>query len=412
MSEERNPTVPFGTFYHPPVQLADVMREKNCLNSTTFAVMNGLFSLVDFNKTYRIGDHDVFIGWTCVVSYGGLGDRCGLSGRRTQDALKKLEAAGLIVREKVGKCNRYRVTLYDQALDHLRANPGTPMKQISQPVGSEKHRENIKKIQDDASESLQTNRHSIQDGASRIQESLQEELQEPPVSDCPGPNEETEKRGDSLIEEKQEIDVVPVSEAESVEPEEKASLGEKKEGRSLLPVGALEGEVIDEKDIAPTRQIAEVLDTLKKGVDMNTADPDPDLEQMVRSLNPQSGVVVTGMDLQVASKLKEQLIEVLGSAAIKMSPMLFFKHCIQEMDNRVADGKIQVRPTSLNYFINAHTGKEIIADRVDKLGSENRAANNIEDTKSYLEDLRERSAAPVQMSDATKKELDKLLGRT
>jgi hypothetical protein len=39
MSKERNPTVPFGTFYHPPVQLADVMPERNCLNSRNFAVM-------------------------------------------------------------------------------------------------------------------------------------------------------------------------------------------------------------------------------------------------------------------------------------------------------------------------------------------------------------------------------------
>ena len=411
MSEERNPTVPFGTFYHPPVQLADVMREKNCLNSTTFAVMNGLFSLVDFNKTYRIGDHDVFIGWTCVVSYGGLGDRCGLSGRRTQDALKKLETAGLIVREKVGKCNRYRVTLYDQALDHLRANPGTPMKQISQPIGSEEHRKNIKKIQDDASrttddetsdiepitdessESLRTERPSHYGRSVPHSRVLQEELQETPVSDYPGPNEETEKRGDSLIEEKQEIDVVPVSEAESVEPEEKASLEEKKEGA----------------DFVPTKQIAEVVDSLAKGMNMNVSDPDPDLEQMFRSLNPQSGVVVTGLDLQVASKLKEQLIEVLGSAAIEMPPMLFFKHCIQEMDNRVADGKIQVRPTSLNFFLNAHTGKEIIADRVDKLRSENQAANNIEKTNAYLQEQQER---PRGMSAETKAELDKLLGRT
>ena len=104
MSKDRNPTVPFGTFYHPPVQLADVMREKDCLASSTFAVMNGLFSLIDFNRTSRIGKYDIFEGWTVVVSYDGIGRRCGLSGRRCQDAHKKLEKAGLIASEKIGKC--------------------------------------------------------------------------------------------------------------------------------------------------------------------------------------------------------------------------------------------------------------------------------------------------------------------
>ena len=326
---ERNPTVPFGTFYHPPVQLADVMREKNCLSSTTYAVMNGLFSLVDFNQTDRIGNHDVFTGWTCVVSYGGLGERCGLSGRRTQDALKKLESesVGLIIREKVGKCNRYRITIYDQALNYLKANPGIPMKQMSQPVGSDKHQKNVKKIQDGASrivddgasESLRTERPSHYGRSVPHSRVLQEEYQETPVSDYPGANEETENRGDSLIEEKQEaIDLTPVSEVEEEAEEEKASLGEE----TVSPRGDTRN------DIVPSKQIGEVLDSLTQAKGMDASPTDDSVEAIITAFNPQSPAISNWKHAQVASVLKGHLEGVLS----------------RRLDRYAADSLFQVLP--------------------------------------------------------------------
>ena len=343
-----------------------------------------LHGLIDKDETVTVGDVKHKRGATCPVAQETIAGLIGVSRRATAHGyLKELIEADILRVEKASiggrNCFRYIFTIFDLYAEEAKTctvkedSPDEDVRQNEEPVRSN----------DETCTHQGVHNQYIQE----IQE------KETPVSDCPGPNEETEKRGDSLIEEKQEIDVVPVSEAESVEPEEKASLEEKKEGA----------------DFVPTKQIAEVVDSLAKGMNMNVSDPDPDLEQMFRSLNPQSGVVVTGLDLQVASKLKEQLIGVLSSAAIEMPPMLFFKHCIQEMDNRVADGKIQVRPTSLNFFLNAHTGKEIVADRVEKLRSENQAANNIEKTNAYLQEQQER---PRGMSAETKKELDKLLGRS
>ena len=256
MSKDRNPTVPFGTFYHPPVQLADVMREKDCLASSTFAVMNGLFSLIDFNRTIRIGKYDIFEGWTVVVSYDGIGRRCGLSGRRCQDALKKLEKAGLIASEKIGKCKRHRIMLYVESINHLKANPNQPMKQLTQPIGSTEHKSAVKRIQDnssiidndetsdietnqdDSSSGIRTERHPIQDGASCTQESYQESVQEPPltVSDGLGTNEASEKRGGDInLEDKgspKEKTVAPRGESRDVVPT--TEIGKAKEVDKLV----------------------------------------------------------------------------------------------------------------------------------------------------------------------------------
>ena len=383
-----------------PSDVHRFLEERGCFDAYNKLLAIDLFSMVSRKEQATINQEIVYTGWTCPVSIPGLARRNGMSKSKVYSCIKEMEAKGAIERRSPNNdaLYQFRVMVYPPALENHKQNPDRAKQYIETPIPDVDER---RKIQEEASRDYDDSElvHDMEQKSDLSPHSgtvlKVKALQEPPltVSDCPGPNEETEKRGDSLIEEKQEIDVVPVSEAESVEPEEKASLEEKKEGA----------------DFVPTKQIAEVVDSLAKGMNMNVSDPDPDLEQMFRSLNPQSGVVVTGLDLQVASKLKEQLIGVLSSAAIEMPPMLFFKHCIQEMDNRVADGKIQVRPTSLNFFLNAHTGKEIVADRVEKLRSENQAANNIEKTNAYLQEQQER---PRGMSAETKKELDKLLGRS
>ena len=348
MSEERNPTVPFGTFYHPPIQLADVMREKNCLSSTTFAVMNGLFSLVDFNRTERIGNHDVFEGWTCVVSYGGLGERCGLSGRRTQDALKKLESVGLIIREKVGKCNRYRITIYDQALNHLKANPGTPMKQMSQPVGSDKHKKNVKKIQDGASRMVDdetSNIEPITDGASESLRTerpshygrsvphprvLQEEYQETPVSDYPGPNEESEKRG--------------VDHRDN-EEQEKASL-RRKEGIDVVPT----------PEIGKAKEVDKLVEAIMGGKQSNTTPPEDGIEPFIDSFNDafnlESVAVLSQGYVEPALELQKGISSKLSAAGLALSVDRFLEKylapCVHES---LADGTLDELPRAFGFFL-------------------------------------------------------------
>ena len=78
----------------------------------------------------------------------------------------------------------------------------------------------------------------------------------------------------------------------------------------------------------------------------------------------------------------------------------------------VADGKIDVRPTSFNFFLNAKTGKEIVASCADKLRSENRAARSKEKTDAYLQNTRERSEGHREIPAETQAELDELLGES
>ena len=402
MSKERNPTVPFGTFYHPPVQLADVMREKDCLASSTFAVMNGLFSLIDFNRTIRIGKYDIFEGWTVVVSYDGIGRRCGLSGRRCQDALKKLEKAGLIASEKIGKCKRHRIMLYVESINHLKANPNQPMKQLTQPIGSTEHKSAVKRIQDDSSiidndetsdietnqddssSGIRTERHPIQDGASCTQESYQESVQDPPVFPSTGTRRE-EQGGDFSNDERQEQD------------EESPN-----------------GEI----DVVATTQIGNANDLIKEltqAKSMNVSQTDESVESFIISFNDAFGYetpVVTDEKLaRAASELQEHLEGLLSSASIAMPPLLFFKHCIQETNNRLASGELTEKPKHPNFYRNLPSGKEIVELCVKKLGSENRATRDRARTDARLNKIKKQSDEPREMPAETKAALDELFGR-
>ena len=58
------------------------------------------------------------------------------------------------------------------------------------------------------------------------------------------------------------------------------------------------------------------------------------------------------------------------------TPSLFQeKYCLPQMEERVQNGTLQPRPTSLKFFLKASTGKEIVEYAVDKLKSESGAAS-------------------------------------
>ena len=50
MSNNRNPTIPFGNFYHP-LNLPETMERHGCASAMDLNVMHGLLSLVQFHKT-------------------------------------------------------------------------------------------------------------------------------------------------------------------------------------------------------------------------------------------------------------------------------------------------------------------------------------------------------------------------
>ena len=163
-------------------------------------------------------------------------------------------------------------------------------------------------------------------------------------------------------------------------------------------------------DVVPNKQIGEMLDSLASEKRMNAAPTDESLEDFITAFNPQSRIVSTWKDMQMASALKSHLEGILSAASIEMPPLRFFKHCIQEMENRIADGRIQVRPVSLNFFINAITGKDIVGYCADKLKSQNQAVRSKKRTEALLQERRKwsESKAPGEIPDAAKAILDKL----
>ena len=387
MTEKRNPTVPFGTFYHPPVQLPDIMEEHGCLSSRNFAVMNALFSLVDFNHTERIGKYDMFTGWTVVVSHKGIGKRCGLSERRTQDAIKDLLEKGMIAQEKIGKCYRYRLKCYDESLDYLRQRSEHPMTTLNSPAGSEKH---LKRIQDEASD-IETN----SDGASDIEKDLGQ--------NCNGSRTKLQPMSDGASD-IQEVLQEPFKRT----PGPGSNLrtpGEKNKGKN----GGLGKK---HEDFVPNHHIGEAIDALVESKRINAAPTEDNIEAFVSILNPLAPAVTPWKEAQAASALKGLIEGKLSAAGIEMPPLLFFKRCVQEMEHRIDDGKIAARPSNLNFFINAYTGKDIIEYCLDRLGRDNQANLMKAKTDARIQELKEQGKEPREMPAHIRAELDKILGVT
>ena len=57
MNKKQNPSIPFGNFYAPPLNLPEVMETHGCGNSTDMAVMRGLIRLVQKHKTEKVGKY-------------------------------------------------------------------------------------------------------------------------------------------------------------------------------------------------------------------------------------------------------------------------------------------------------------------------------------------------------------------
>ena len=105
-------------------------------------------------------------------------------------------------------------------------------------------------------------------------------------------------------------------------------------------------------------------------------------------------------DLKLAravSELQGHLSGILSAASIEMPPLLFFKHCFRETNNRLASGGLTEKPKHPNFYRNTPPGKEIIELCVKKLGSENQATRDIERTKARNQALSERK--PPSESD-------------
>ena len=377
MSKKRNPTIPFGNFYHPPLNLPEIMIERGCAHATDLSVMHGLFSLVQFHKTERVGKYDLFTGDTCVVSHERLANRCFFNEKTIRRSIERLKDAGLIIQHKQGVCFWYHITIYDEAIEYLKRNSGHPMESVVSPVGSESKRQ---AIYDDAKlDSVPDNSDSVpadSDIESSSQESLQEALQEPPVSNGPGPNEVAEKRGGDSIN--------------------------------------LEDE---ELDVAQSKQIAEVKDVveaLAKDKRMSSQPTDDGVESFILSFNEafdiESTNVPTRVEVDSASKLKSYLEGRLRAVLSNMPPLLFFKKfCVTRTHELMENGEMTEPPKYPTFYVEAVTGKEIVDNGIDKMRSASGAKKAIDRTSAYLDELRGRESSGI--SPENQALIDKQLGR-
>ena len=372
---KRNPSVPFGTFYHPPVQLPEFMVAKGCANSRNLLVMNALFGLVDFNKTERVGEYDFVAGTTVVVSNPGLGGRCFMSERSVRTAVAEMEGK-MFSRKKVGKCHLYHLFPYDEAIAYLKENPDHPMTLTARPIGSATKLAAIQAQvaefadeDDNTAESANTTRQNLHDNTANSadnQELLPESSESPGFpSTVPSDVDAEEKTGGDLNTEKQE---------EANQEEEKNSLREEPD------------------DVVPNQHLGEVNDLVEKltqSKNMNVSETDATIEDFITLFFPQPNVVSSLKHAESAAALKGHLEGRLSAAGIQMPPLLFFKKCLEDMDNRIADGKIDERPVSLNYFMKHSVGKDIVEYCLDLAGSENKASESLRKTDERLDRIKE-----------------------
>ena len=335
-----------------------------------------LHGLIDKDQTVIIDGVKHKRGATCPIAQETIAGMIGVNRRATAHGyLKELIDASILRVEKASiggqNCFRYIFTIFD-----LYANEQKTCT-VEEDSADESVSENEKPVRSNDETCTAQGVHN---------QYIQEE--EVPVSNVTGPSKvpaeptESENRGDSLIEEKED------ARAE----EEKASLGK-------------------ENDVVHSRQVGEVLDSMTQSKGMNASPTDDSVEAIITTFNPQSPAISNWKHAQVASVLKGHLEGVLRAASIDMPPILFFKHCLREMDNRLADGKIDTRPSSLNYFLNAATGKDIVVCALDNLKSERTAEKTVQKTDDYVQGVRDRIATEREIPPAAKAELDRILGR-
>ena len=417
--------VPYLRYSHPPLGLKGYLLDKGVPAdevSTARSVLKEMFEYVDLGETVRVYDVDPYSGITMYVAVPRIADEMGKSVSHVQKGMKTLRDNNIIQyydQDPETRCWKYKLKCYEPAIEYLQAHPDLPkctVKQLEPTVEQVADREEKAKTPpnntplhnvDEVVHNVDTpHPHS---GLSNSIKSIKNK--ETPVSTGLGtrtglePTTPTveEKPGDSLIEEKQEAtELIPAPEVETEtvsepEDEDKNSLTEKQEG----------------SDIVHSRQVGEVLDSLTQAKSMNASQTNESIDAFITALNPQAPAVSNFKHAEVAARLKGHLEGVLSAAHIDMPPLLFFKHCLRDMENRIADGKLDTRPSSLNFFLTASTGKDIVESALDNLKSERQAEKTVQKTDTYLQKQRDWGATEErEIPAAAKAELDRLLGRS
>ena len=124
-----NPSIPFSSFGAVNFDDCEAILDQAGLKTYPYnVVLYRLFGMIDWDETVRIGVHDFMTGWTCVLSEGCLASKLGMCNNTVRKALQGLIKAGILKREKHGKCFRYSIQLFNPAIDDLKKNPPQTVK--------------------------------------------------------------------------------------------------------------------------------------------------------------------------------------------------------------------------------------------------------------------------------------------
>lgn len=395
-----NLSIPFATFGAVPFEECEAALDAAGLHEPIYnLVLYRLFGFLDWRKTIRIGEHDFMLGWTGVFSEDALASKINCCGKTARKALHKLSDpdVGILKREKVGKCFRYRIVLFDSAIAWLKANPPDTIR--------------IEYLKSKPPAVKHTTRNDNSENISVNQDSLKEEAPHPTVSGAAAASADampTEEEGGDKNSQKAKPPDPSLSEnsfGQSTQPASKpverpehrqqkpassAPHPRSKVSRSAPPPAAAPS------DVVPNHHIGKTLDKLTEK--HQASRPRGELEQneteqFLLALKPNESVVVGGQDYALVRQLTDQLEASLEAVNVKMPPLKFFKRCMTEAERRHASGEIPDLPKHLKFFTDTSWGKDIVTFCASQLKSEVRAVSDIEKTDALLDEMEKRRAA-------------------
>ena len=395
MSDSINLSIPFATFGAVPFEEceaalldADLHKPRYCI------VLYRIFGFLDWTQTIRIGEHDFMTAWTCVFSEAALAAKIGACVRVIGPVLRELCQAGILRREKVGKCFRYHIALFDKAIAFLKANPPETVRieYLKSKPAAVKHtsRQNKSAKTSDSQDSLKEKPSSPTGlGTSTgIAQSTPkgEEGKELKTSQKQKPSDVTANRDNDTDF---FLNPPPPESTERPQQEHTQPTDDRRSKGSCSAAAPAAAPT----DVVPNSYIGAAVDKLSEKHQATRSRSEVEqneTEQFLLAFNPKrTAVVVTDQEYAEVRQLTASLEATLEAANVQMPLLEFFKRCLKELEGRVARNEADPAKT-LKYFTETHWGKEIVVFCADQRKSEAAVFNDVARTKKRINALKDR----------------------
>lgn len=380
MSDRINLSIPFATFGAIPFEQCQAALETSDLHKPTYhLVLYRLFGFLDWSKTIRIGEHDFMLGWTCVLSEDVLASKLGCCVKTVRKALHALCDAEILKREKVGKCFRYHIALFDNAIAWLKENPPETIR--------------IEYLKSKPAAVKHTTRQNKSAKSADSQDLLIEEAPPEPGTAA--------GEGGLKTSQKAKPPDSALSENSSGSPE---SARQKSTLPDPTPRSKVSHSAAPPLDIAPNGYIESTVEELTDAKRMNAAPTDhnsdynPNLEAYILIFKPDAPVSTTWKMKEPAEELDREIKALIAKHELSISPLQFFERVHAETQRRVASEEIDP-PVSLRFYIEVPDGKKIMQACITQQQISKSAESNIESTKAYLDDLKSKRSKSSQHVD-------------